>query len=310
MAVYLAVDIGGSAIKYACMDENYQISEKGKTETPLDCKNSLLEKLDRIFTEIVGRNYKTVEGVAVSMPGVIDRKKGYVYSGGRLEYLKNIEFVKELEDIFHKPVTICNDAKAAVFAEMVLGNLKGIDNGIVLVFGTGVGGGIMLDGRIYEGSHFSAGEFSSIVGSIEKKDDIMSIFAVSAGSYGLKTEALRHTGESDLDGITIFQKIREGDSNMLEAVKAFCRNISVYLYNLQAVLDVERVLIGGGISGDDLFIQLLRLESEKYFTSLAERNTILCPEILPCRFRNEANLIGAVYNYRMLQPEDKNAKQN
>ena len=92
---------------------------------------------------------------------------------------------------------------------------------------------------------------------------------------------------------------------MLQAVEVFCGNIAVYLYNLQAVLDVERVLIGGGISSEELFISLLKQKAEDYFASLAERNTILCPEILPCRFRNDANLIGALYNYQLMNAKSE-----
>ncbi len=293
MPLYLTVDIGGSSIKYACADEQCRLSGKGKTDTPLDGKASLFETLGQIMRGVS----KEVKAVAISMPGVIDRKRGYVYSGGRLDYLKNIDFAGELEAFLDKKVTICNDARAAVMAEMKLGNLKGLKNGLALIFGTGVGGGIMLNGEIYEGSHFAAGEFSSIVGNIERKKDIMCIFAVTNGIYGLKEEVFRHTGEKEVDGYEVFRRIRAGDDRMIRAMKDFCERIAYYLYNLQVVLDVERVVIGGGISGEELFIRFLKESAENYFSCLADRNTIVCPEILPCRFRNDANLIGAMCNY-------------
>lgn len=295
MSIYLAIDIGGSSIKYSCINEECQLSHKGRTDTPRDSKENLFKKI----YEIVQSIDENIEGIAISMPGVIDRKNGFAYSGGALEYLKDVDLVNELELFLKKPVTICNDAKAATYAELGFGNLKGVKNGLILVLGTGIGGGIVINGDVYEGSHFASGEVSSINGNLERNCDYFYTFSGTNGIYGLSKEILKQTGEENLSGIEIFKRIREGDINVLKGVEIFCKNLAFHIFNLQAILDVDCILIGGGISEEPMLIDILKEKVKYQFEN--QWNVIVCPEIKACRYNNDSNLIGAFYNFQLIK---------
>lgn len=94
------------------------------------------------------------------MPGTIDHQSGFIYQGGALQYNNGTEFAKELYEKLGVPVTIENDARCAALAEIWQGKLQGVENGLVLVIGTGLGGAIVKNGVIYRGTHLYAGELS------------------------------------------------------------------------------------------------------------------------------------------------------
>ena len=110
----LVLDIGGSSIKIAVMDEKHTIITRDKVKTPMDGMDALFTCLDDIWK----RYGSQVEGLAISMPGVIDSAHGFAYTGGALRYLENRPFAKELSERYHIPVWIGNDAKCAAIAEV------------------------------------------------------------------------------------------------------------------------------------------------------------------------------------------------
>lgn len=94
----------------------------------------------------------------MSLPGRMDSNKGYLYSGGMLQYNRGKNIVEILEKRCPVPITIENDGKCAALAEAWIGNLKDCDDGIVVILGTGIGGGIIKDKKLHKGKHFMAGE--------------------------------------------------------------------------------------------------------------------------------------------------------
>ena len=125
---YLALDIGGSAIKYALMTNEGAFVEKNKVKTPLDCIESFVEVIGKIYD-----NYKNqIKGIAISMPGLIDAERGYAYTGGFLTYNSDKEIVKILQKRCPVKITIENDGKCAALAEVWQGSLKGCKYGAVI----------------------------------------------------------------------------------------------------------------------------------------------------------------------------------
>ena len=137
MKKYLVLDIGGSSIKYAMMNESAEFLSKGSVKTPLDCIESLVEIIGQIYDD-----YKfEIEGMAISMPGVLDSDTGYAYSGGWLKYNSGQNIIEVLKKRCNTVIAIENDAKCAASAELGFGSLKGCKDAAVIVLGTGVGGG-------------------------------------------------------------------------------------------------------------------------------------------------------------------------
>lgn len=291
MKKYLTIDIGGSAIKYGVIDEQLNFTSKGKVPTPLDTMENLLQTIG----ELVCNCQEPLAGLAVSMPGIIDNEQGYAYTGGALSYIHEINFKDELEAYTEMKVAICNDAKAATLAEMGYGHLKGIANGIVVVLGTGIGGGVVINNKLIKGTNFSAGEFSFIKGDVND-DSRDNLFAFTNGIGGVKKEIFKASGLENIEGVEAFKMIKAGNKEVLAGMEAFCDKLAFHLYNLQVVLDVQRILIGGGISQEPMMIELINEAANRKFNG--KFNFIKKPEIMTCQFCNDANLIGALYNFK------------
>lgn len=296
---YLVLDIGGSAIKYALVTQEIEFIEKGKISIPLDSIESFVEVVGNIYDK-----YKDeIEGMAVSMPGVLDSEKGYAYSGGSLSYNSEKEIVKILEERCPIKITIENDGKCAALAEVWKGSIKNYKDGVVIVLGTGVGGGIIRDKRIYKGKNFFAGELSYIATNIDNTHNVENLWGFINGSKALidAVAKVKNIPAEELDGYKVFEYANNKDEDILKALDDFTYRLAVQIFNLQCVLDPEIFAIGGGISDQDILIEYIQKNVDKYYESFKNFTDfnfyIPKPKVVRCEFRNDANLIGALYNF-------------
>ncbi|MDO4414888.1 MAG: ROK family protein [Erysipelotrichaceae bacterium] len=297
MKKYLALDLGGTAIKYGVLDEELNFSAHGKIDARTDSQEVVFEDLRKIYDEYG----EGVEGVCISMPGVIDRKKGFAHTGGAYKWVNKMPIASMLSEEFGVPVTICNDAKSAALAEIGYGNMQYVTNGMCIILGTGIGGAIIVNGNLVDGTHFSSGEFSFLRGHVDDRTNRRDIFYATNGVGGFKAALKKATGLDEIDGLKAFRMIKEDhNEEALQGVKEFCLDLAHHIYNLQAVLDCERVLIGGGISNEPMFIDLVKEAVDTVFDG-AFAPVIPKPQVMVCRFQADANLIGAVYNFIELQ---------
>ena len=147
MENYLVIDGGGTFTKYALMDENAAILEKNKVPTP-GYKDHKKEDYYRMLDGIAEQYRDRIAGIAMSLPGMLDSERGYCVTAGYLAYLSESPVAEELESRYGFPVSIENDGKCAALAEFWQGSLKGCRNGAVVVLGSGVGGGLILNGAL------------------------------------------------------------------------------------------------------------------------------------------------------------------
>ena len=178
------------------------------------------------------------------------------------------------------------------------GSLADASNGVVLVMGTGVGGAIMIDRRLYHGSHFHAGNASYVMGSLTEPYDPSRLFGFSTGVRGLgfALATVKGTDPETLDGRAIFALIKAGDPVALRQLDAFCTRLAAFVYNIQVLLDVDVVSIGGGISVQPSFIKMVRDKVSDIFE--ASFVPLPAPEVRVCRYFNDANLIGALAHHK------------
>ncbi len=286
------LDIGGSFIKYGQIDEDLTITERGKVPTPEDEKEAFLETMDSVWEKIG----KDVDGLAVSMPGVIDSANGYAISGGALKYLNECHVAEELEKRYRVPVWIGNDAKCAAVAEVGYGALKGIDTALVIILGTGIGGCLILNGEMYMGKHFSAGEASFIHTDYHKPYDRDEWWAYVNGKKGLLSLVQKHKEtEEEFSGEEIFAMAEAGDEAVQKALDEFCRSIAVQLFNINCMVDVEKIAIGGGISAQPMLIRKINEQFSELYSDFPY--PLYQPPVVACRFLNDANMIGAYYQF-------------
>ncbi|MGX7048999.1 ROK family protein [Lactococcus piscium] len=292
MNQYLAIDIGGSFIKYSQVDHAGNLAGSHKVKTP-DNLSDLTAIIQGLITEIKSE----IRGVAISCPGRVDDATGTVYNGGALPYLHGFSFKTFVTSLVDVPCIVINDGKAAALSELWLGNLKSIANGATIVLGTGVGGGIIINGEIVQGQHFQAGELSfmpDVVGN-PGPDNYL---GYSASAVQFVRQAATFLGLSDLDdGLAVFDAINQQTNQEVQALfETYCQKIVYIILNLQAILDLERVVIGGGISAQPIVIEMI----SKQYHLIRNRSQIMVDslepiEIMACKFGNEANLLGAIY---------------
>lgn len=285
---YLVLDIGGSSIKYALMDEHAHIQERDSLPTPMDTLEHFIETIGQIYDQYQDR----IEGMAISMPGILDPEKGYCFTGGALTYIREVPMKDKLQQRCPCPITIGNDAKCAGGAELGFGNLKGVNDGVVIVLGTGIGGCVISHGKVQYGRHFFGGEFSMIFSHGVDGEDF---WWATNGILGLlKCVQKRLDTNQEYNGVQIFEMANQGHPEVQEAIKDFVRILVKRIYSLQCVLDPEKFVIGGGISAQPLLFEYI----EEINQEIYENNDFYVkPVIEPCFYRNDANLIGALYQF-------------
>lgn len=283
----LVLDIGGTFIKYAHMLSDMTMLHSGKLPTPQSSREELVDCIAGLFEECDG-----AEGIAIAMPGIIDADSGTCLVGGALRYNEGFSLKQALQERCKVPVYVENDAKCGAMAEASAGSLKDVSNGIVLLFGTMIGCGIIMNHKLYKGGNFSAGEVSYIIPRPDKAVDYDNVWGNSGSTPKLCKIYAEKKGLEKASGIEVFDAVEQGDSDAIYSLKAYCHELAVQIFNLQTVLDPERIAIGGGISARPIFIEYIK-------ASLAELYE-QCPypipraQIVPCTFIKNANIIGAL----------------
>lgn len=290
---YLAIDVGGTFTKYAVLNEKGDIGSKDKKPTKTETLEIFLNSLVAIYESL--KEKEEIAGIALSMPGIIDGDTGHMYTGGNIRCITNINIVELLKERCEIPVTVENDAKSAALAELWNGSLKNCKNAIVMVCGTGIGGAIIHNGNILRGKHFMAGEFSYTMTEGKADYHLDNTFAANAGINALICYVSEETGISSelLNGEKIFEMANSGEEKALLGLKRFIHQIAVQVNNYQYILDPEKIAIGGGISVQPLFIEMMQEELKKI--NEAYPWDLPVPEVTTCKYFNDANLIGAVY---------------
>ena len=291
---YLVLDVGGTAIKYALMTEKLEFLEKGKIKTPRDSIENFIDNIGNIYDK-----YKNdIEGMALSIPGVLDSDTGYMYTGGSLEYNTDKNMLKVLGERCKTKIAIENDGKCAALAELWKGNLQECENGVVILLGTGVGGGIIKDKKLYKGKHFFAGEFSFIAGNINvMSNNDKEWWGSLNGLDGLLDDfvKVKNLNRNEIDGIKFFEYANNDDKDALEILNKFTYKTALAIINLQCILDADKYLIGGGISEQDILIKYIKKNIDDYHSQF--EYFVPKPIVDRCKFRNDSNLIGALYNF-------------
>lgn len=295
----LVIDVGGTAIKIALMNDNGKILERQERKTPHD---SLQQFLD-VICEVYALYQDQVDGLAFSLPGNIDSETGQIYAPGALAYNANTNLIDELHQRIDVDIAIENDGKCAALAEIWQGNLKDCQSGVVMILGTGIGGGIVLDRKVLKGKHFFAGELSYL--SVEPHlNGFESVFAMKGSTLSLVMNVAHKKGldPKSIDGKKVFEMIEAKDEIACACLDEMCDILTTRIYNLQCLLDCEKVLIGGGVSQQPLLLQNIQDKLSKIYEKLPF--PIPQAHVETCAFYNDSNLLGALYNFKQHFPQE------
>lgn len=292
--MYMVFDIGGSSVKYAILDRSGNIYVKDKFPTPK-------ESLDLLMLNMFGvidcyEAYK-VKGISICCPGVVDSYQGIVYYGGCLSYLHEVGLKEILIKRYNIPVSIENDGKAAALAELWRGGVNDSKHAVVMVLGSAIGGGIVINGKLHRGQNFSAGEVSYMIGDpIEDQNSTYKMCGFDASAPLMVAEIAKMNGlPVNTDGEVVFKYINEENEDSWRVFCEYCHKIARMIVSLQYVIDPERFIICGGISNQRIVRNQIMNEVRKIYK--ANPMYLLLPVIDNSQLNNDANLYGALYHF-------------
>ncbi|WP_224429461.1 ROK family protein [Lactobacillus amylovorus] len=277
------IDIGGTTIKIATWKDN-QLQDKHAIDTPKD-----LNGFYKALTEEVNKIKKDtkIEGVAISSPGAVNKKTGIIGGSSAIPYIHNFKIVDKLEKRFGLPVSIENDANSAALGELAEGSGKGCDSMAFFVIGTGIGGALIINQKVWHGAHLFGGEFGYMIMGAHTLSELAYPVAM-ANRYNERTG--KH-----LDGKTIFELADKDDPVASDERQTLIHALAVAIYNIQHSFDPEKIVLGGGISNNPELIPLLNKEIDRLRDGLDL--VTLKPDIVLCKLKSDANLRGAVADF-------------
>ncbi len=309
---WLGIDLGGTNIATGVVDENYKIVGTGKIKTNTG------RSADEIADDMAKSVYMAIEdakidkseivAIGIGSPGAIDPQNGVVGFAANLGF-NNVPLCKMLKDRTGFDFYIENDANAAAYGELIAGAGKGKKDFIAITLGTGVGGGIIIDGKIYSGFNHGGGELGHTV-IVHEGEQCTCGRRGCWEAYASATALIRQTKFAmirdkrtamweiagtleNVNGRTAFDGMRKGDKTAAAVVDKYIEYVSEGIIDMINIFQPEVLCIGGGISkeGDNLLIPIRKYADERSFT----RNFADRTEIKIAQLGNDAGIIGAAF---------------
>lgn len=293
----LGIDVGGTLTKMAVGDGSDLLFEPSEFSNVFDgYRTPIVTTVENHIESLLENTHYRIHGIAISATGQIDADNGTVIgSNGTIPGYEGTRFKEELEKKFRLTTEVMNDANAAALGECVLGAGYGARNGIMITVGTGIGCGIVIDGKEYCGSKGIAGEFGQcFFNAVDFANNRCYETKASTAALVRMCADILPCGESELNGRIIFKKAADGDENVLEVIDHWISDVALGLINLTFIFNPEILIIGGGVSTQkELFIEPLRKKVLSGLHPSFAKGLRIEPAILG----NTAGIHGAILNF-------------
>ena len=313
MKYYIGIDLGGTNIVAAVVDENYQILTKASTKTnrprPAEEIADDMAAMALKAVKEAGLSLDQIEWVGVGTPGLANSQTGIVEFSNNLGFV-NTPLAEYIKKHINKPVFVENDANAAAYGEYVAGAAKGAKNAVCITLGTGVGGGIIINGKIYAGSNFGGAEIGHTVIQVDGapcscgRKGCFEAYSSATGLIRMTKEKMEQYPDSALHTITAerngkvsartaFDAMRQGDKAGKEVVDDYIKYLAAGITNTINIFQPDILCIGGGVcnEGDPLLLPMKALVEQEVYTRNSPKNT----KIVIAELGNDAGLIGAAF---------------
>ena len=308
---YLGIDLGGTNIVAAVVNEKFEIVSEAKN--PTLCPRPWKEILDDVAktaleaAKMANLKMSDFPFVGIGSPGVISVETGTVIAAVNLGF-DNVPVSKYLSEKFEVPVILENDANAAAYGEFKAGKAKNTENFIAFTIGTGIGSGVILDGKIYRGTNGIAGELGHSVIKFGGRQcscgrkGCVDVYASATGLITTTKEAMEKDKStlmwelskndiSKVNGITAFKAARENDKTALEVVSSYVEVLGSCIANIINTFQPDMITIAGGISkeGDFLLNPVKNLVEKEILKNPSKP----APKIEIAELQDKAGVIGA-----------------
>ena len=307
MSYTIGVDVGGTKVLGGVVDEFGAVVKTARRETPREGGRALTQAIADVARELMAE-FK-VDSVGVSAAGFVSSDRKTMLATPNIADWNGVDLDYELTSLIGLPVVIENDANAAAWGEARFGAGRGIRNMIMVTIGTGVGGGMVINGDLYRGAYGVAAEFGhirvvpeghlcgcGIRGCLEQYGSGSALMRHAREAIAASPDIARNLlsrGNGTIDGLTgqaITDAARDGDTVALAAFKTTGQWIGAGIASLSAVLDPERVVIGGGvIDAGDILLEPIRNSLSNLMPFAGKHPN---PEIVAAELGNEAGLVG------------------
>ncbi|MGG7142136.1 ROK family protein [Clostridium nigeriense] len=309
---YIAIDIGGTKIKFGIADDSGSIYENSEFDTEAyKGAEELIKKVYTIIDILLKKEFYNIKGIGISTAGQVNSETGeIIFATNTIPGWTGVKLKNIIEEKYHLPCIVENDVNAAALGELWMGAGKGVSNFICLTIGTGIGGAIIINNNIFTGRSYSAGEF----GHINLYPDGLECTCGHTGCYEvyasttalvkrarevLKNSLYKNEIDSALENINgkvIFEKVNNGDEFFISIVDNWCRDIALGLKTLIHVFNPELIIIGGGVSaqGNSLIDRI-----EKYIKNMVMPSFSKNLKVDIAKCGNIAGMLGAVYSLKI-----------
>ena len=310
MKYYIGIDLGGTNIAAGVVSSDFKILSKVSVPTarPRPCREICADMVAVALkaVEEAGLSVDDIESVGIGAPGTVNSETGTI------EYSNNLDFYNEpvadyIKEHIALPVYVENDANAAAYGEFIAGSARNVHNAVCITLGTGVGGGIIIDDKIYSGFNFAGAEIGHTVIEVDGPEctcgrrGCFEVYSSATGLIRMTSEAMDSHPESKMhemvgdhiSGRLAFNAMRAGDAAAKEVVDKYIKYLAAGIANVINIFQPEILCIGGGVcnEGDALMIPLREAVKEQVYSKRSERNT----EIVRASLGNEAGIIGAAF---------------
>jgi len=302
----VSIDLGGTNTKIALVDSAFSIQQKisFSTKNFFSHRDILISEIVKNVTMLLQQHAMTsrhLKGVGIGVPGLVNFKKGSVYYLPNVPRWKDTPLRSILERKLQCRVFVDNDVNLMALAESRLGAAKGFKNVLCVTLGTGVGGGLILDGRLFRGSSFCAGEFGHMPISVGGKRcgcGGKGCLETYVGNKVILNQARRKLRKKGITLEALSELARKGNKAALEVYKDFAEKIGIALSGVTNLLNPEIIVVGGGLSfaGEFIFKTMKQTIQDRSMPVQAK-----AVSIKHARLGNDAGLIGAallVYEQR------------
>ncbi len=307
----IGVDLGGTNISVGVVDEDFNIIGRGKTKTnsprPAEEIFEDIAKCRSMAADDAGISLDDVNVIGVGTPGSVNDETGYI------DYSNNLRFDKVpakqmLEELTGKPCFFANDASCAALGELYAGAGKGCKNLIAITLGTGVGSGIVIDGKVFRGANSAGGEIGHTVINVNGAEctcgrkGCWESYASATALIAQTKQAMKENPESKMwncagndiesvNGRTAFDAMRMGDEAAKAVVDKYIYYVAVGIINVINVFQPDVLCVGGGIcnEGETLLAPIRKYVVEERYSKYAQKQTEICK----AQLGNDAGIIGA-----------------
>lgn len=312
MKYYVGIDLGGTNIVAGVVDENYQILNKAsmKTNCPRPSEEIAADMAECALQAIrnAGLTPEQIEWIGIGTPGIANSATGIIEYSNNLGFV-NVPMVKWISEKTGRPAFIENDANAAAYGEYVAGAAKGATNAVCITLGTGVGGGIVVDGKIYAGSNYAGAEIGHTVLQMDGpactcgRKGCFEVYSSATGLVRMTKEAMAEHSETIMHKMaeekgkvtarTAFDAMRAGDATAKAVVDFYIKALAAGITNTINIFQPDVLCIGGGVcnEGDALLLPVKELVAKEVYTRNSEKNA----EIVIAKLGNDAGIIGAAF---------------